>query len=146
MALTPARAALQRPEPEVLTLVGHEGPVKDALLVDEGRHALSWSLQGALELWDLQRGQLLHTLAGHEDIVRETIPLTTNVVLSRSDDRTLRLWDLNSGAQLASYHADATITAMAFSKPLGRIFAGDALGRIHLIQLNWPPSAERRRT
>ncbi len=36
--------------------------------------------------------------------------------LSASDDRSLRLWDLEDGAELAAFHADAAIQCCAVSQ------------------------------
>ena len=32
----------------------------------DGRRVLSWSDDRTLKVWDLERGAVLHTLAGHE--------------------------------------------------------------------------------
>ena len=43
--------------------------------------------------------------------------------LSASDDRSLRLWDLEDGAELAAFHADAAIQCRAVSQDKKRIVA-----------------------
>ena len=52
--------------------------------------------------------------------------------LSAAADRTLRLWDLDSGWRLASLHFDAGLIALAIAGR-DRAVVGDALGRLHWI-------------
>ncbi len=55
--------------------------------------------------------------------------------LSASDDRSLRLWGLEDGAELTAFHADAAIQCCAVSQDGKRTVAGDALGRIHVLDI-----------
>ena len=48
----------------------------------------------------------------------------------------MRLWDLETGQQCGCYFADAAFTAVAVGLGETRAFAGDALGRIHVIRLS----------
>ncbi len=52
----------------------------------------------------------LRPIEGHEDAVM-AVAMTPDghCALSASDDRSLRLWDLEDGAELATFHADAAI-------------------------------------
>ena len=58
---------------------------------------------------------------------------------SASDDRSLRLWNLEDGAELAAFHADAAIQCCAVSQDKKRTVAGDALGRIHVLDIQRLP-------
>ena len=73
---------------------------------------------------------------GHERFVN-AVALTPDGRrgLSGSSDRTLRLWDLESGAELAAFHADAGILCCAVAQDRNRIVAGDDLGRIHVLDI-----------
>ncbi len=55
--------------------------------------------------------------------------------LSASDDCSLRLWDLEDGAELAAFHAGAVIQCCAVSQDGKHTVAGDALGRIHVLDI-----------
>jgi hypothetical protein len=73
----------------------------------------------------------------------ETMLVSNRVPLGHGES-TLGCTSLTS---LARRSLGSIFTGPKFAhRPLGRIFAGDALGRIHLLQLHWPPSAERRQT
>jgi WD40 repeat protein len=73
-----------------------------ALLLPDGKRALSWSHDSALRLWDLETGrQVGAALTGHEDRVIGALLLPEGKrALSWSEDGTLRLWDLEAGKQL----------------------------------------------
>ena len=55
-------------------------------------------------------------------------------VLSGSKDRTLRMWDLSTGAELASLSFDAVPSHLAWCRSQKTAVVFDGLGRIHLIE------------
>jgi len=75
---------------------GHHGEVRGALLLPDGRRALSWSTVGPLWLWDLESGEG-RLLQGHGGSVDGALLLPDGRrALSWSVGR-LWLWDLESG-------------------------------------------------
>ena len=54
--------------------------------------------------------------------------------VSASYDNTLKVWDLETGRALATFHCDADVTCCAFAGNQ-RIVAGDTGGRLHHLQL-----------
>ena len=89
---------LTAPGALVATLTGHNSSVRGALLLPDGRRALSWSDDNTLRLWDLETGAT-RTFEGHNSSVRGALLLPDGRrALSWSDDNTLRLWDLETGA------------------------------------------------
>ena len=102
----------------------------------DGRRALSWSSDRTLKLWDLERGDVLHTLAGHGKAINGALLLADGRrALSWSDDRTLGLWSLDSAELLATYYTDAVPTAVLADEAHGQIFVGDAMGHVHIARL-----------
>jgi len=72
------------------------GSIYGALLLPDGRRALSWSGDATLRLWDLESGEG-RPLQGHGGSVNGALLLRDGRrALSWSDDETLRLWDLES--------------------------------------------------
>jgi WD40 repeat protein len=53
---------------------------------------------------------------------------------SGSRDNTIRLWDVNTGAETASLETDGPITCVA-ALPVARLIAGDSLGRLHWLKI-----------
>jgi WD40 repeat protein len=65
-------------------------------------------------------------------------PATPRVFLSALsgfDDRTLRLWDLETGAELACLTFDAAPITLTWSEEMNAAVVGDAFGVIHVIEL-----------
>ncbi len=55
--------------------------------------------------------------------------------LSASYDQTLKLWDLDSGKQLATFTGDADMVSITLD-PRGQIIiAGDHFGRVGILEL-----------
>jgi WD40 repeat protein len=55
--------------------------------------------------------------------------------LSGSTDKTLRLWDLETGAELTCLTFDAVPFALKWSEQMGAVIVGDGLGLIHVVEL-----------
>jgi WD40 repeat protein len=54
--------------------------------------------------------------------------------VSASRDRTLKVWDLETGAAVATFTCDAVARCCAFAGDR-RIVAGDESGRVHFLSL-----------
>jgi WD40 repeat protein len=108
-------------------------------------------------VWDLDSGQPLATLTGHESRVRSVAVLSVAVtpdgrraVSASADDRTLRVWDLDKGICLAVVALDGALTAVAVAPDGETIVAGDMLGNVYClryVEANPPltPPAEKKR-
>ena len=105
---------------------------------------------GAVPLGASLRGSeaLLRTLVGHTNVVLALAALPDGSLASGSDDRTIRLWNLNRGSAGSDpllFVADAGITALAVMPrallPGGQgpetsvLVAGDGGGRLHRLNL-----------
>jgi WD40 repeat protein len=54
--------------------------------------------------------------------------------VSASEDKTLKVWDLETGAVVATFTCDAAARCCAFAGDR-RIVAGDESGRVHFLSL-----------
>ncbi len=111
----------------VQTMRGHVGGIYALAVRADGRMALTASSDRTLRAWDVDRGALLRQFGGHLDSVLAcafslkplkigTMPRPNWLVASGGADRTVRLFDAESGQLVLSLkgHRDA-VTACLFS-------------------------------
>jgi WD40 repeat protein len=61
-----------------------------------GQHLMSGGFDQTIKLWDVQTGNCLQTLEGHQGIISGLLP-DREVLLSSSFDETIRCWNLKTG-------------------------------------------------
>ncbi len=90
----------------------------------------------ALEVWDLQSHMLLHSMEGHSARINavEVTPDGRRLI-SASEDRTLRVWDLESGSLVASFTDEGGLRSACASPDGQTIIAGGATGQVHFLRL-----------
>ncbi len=82
------------------------GPVTAIRFAGDARHALAAGADGALRLWDLAAGRLLHVFAGHEGwIWSADVSKDGRLAVSAGRDGFVRLWDLEKRQQRLSFRA-----------------------------------------
>lgn len=69
------------------------------------RHLYSWDIDGGITVWSPDRAESKLRLTGHTDIVTDIIVVdrkdaTGDLLVSSSEDATLRMWDLITGEQI----------------------------------------------
>ncbi|MEC4986649.1 MAG: WD40 repeat domain-containing protein, partial [Oscillatoria sp. PMC 1076.18] len=86
--------------------------------------------------WDLATGQEIRTLTGHSDWV-EAVAITRDGkhAISGSSDNTLKLWDLATGAVLATFTADVFVLCCAVAPDGRTVVAGDESGKVYFLRL-----------
>jgi WD40 repeat protein len=86
-------------------------------------------------VWDLDNGRALRTLEGHASHVSGVaLTLDGRRVISASWDKTLKVWDLDNGLLLATFHCDAPARCCACADER-RIVGGDDGGRVYILRL-----------
>jgi WD40 repeat protein len=58
--------------------------------------------------------------------------------ISASGDKTLKVWDLDTGLVIATFYCDAPALCCACGEQ--QIFAGDKSGRVYILSLQESPS------
>ena len=56
-------------------------------------------------------------------------------MVSGSEDKTLRVWDLESGKELATFTGESEMHSCAVAPDGQTIIAGDRSGRVHFLRL-----------
>ena len=77
----------------------------------------------------------LRTLTGHtESVWAVAIAPDGKTAISASKDNTLKIWDLLSGKEVASFSGDYEFECCAFVPDGVTVVAGDASGRVHFLR------------
>lgn len=83
-----------------------------------GAYIATGSRDKTIKLWDVQSGQMLRTLAGHDNWVRALVfHPTGKFLLSASDDYTIRVWELATGRCVKTVQAHSHfVTCLAWGR------------------------------
>jgi WD40 repeat protein len=92
--------------------------------------------KGTLRIWDLTTGKHLRNLDGHSDRVYSvTVMRDGRHAVSTGWDKTIRIWDIITGVELACFFAEAIIGCYEIDYEGRRIVAGDWNGNWYLLCL-----------
>jgi len=103
-------------------LNGHDGPVLTVAQCDDSGF-LSGGADGAILLWDYKAFEIRNTYLGHTGAVR-CIVASDNIIISGSNDATIRIWDKHSQCLRVLEAHTAEITALALSSNNQVIISG----------------------
>jgi len=104
----------------------------------DGRFIVGGGYYGAIQCFDAQTFQPMGPPhQGHDAQIR-SIAFSPNgkMIVSVSDDETLRLWDTKSLRAMSVLHFDTRLNCVATS--LGHVAVGDPLGNVHLFEWAGP--------
>ncbi|MCI0710874.1 MAG: protein kinase [Chloroflexi bacterium] len=90
-----------------------------------------------LFIWDLEDSRELYSLSGHTDTITSgSFANDGDMVISSSEDLTIRLWDTGSGSQQIMFENPADdIRTVSFYLPLYYILMGTTDGNMHLVDV-----------
>ena len=113
-------------------LYGHDAAVNDIAFLP-GNRAISASDDGTLAIWDLAGERRTARLTGHSGKVAAiaTTPDGRRAA-SAGWDRTVRVWDLETGTQVQELAARDNVNAVQFSPDGKKILAGNSDGSIQI--------------
>ncbi|KAA5541076.1 WD40 repeat domain-containing protein [Roseiconus nitratireducens] len=121
-----------------LRLAGHSRGVTSLCFIDHGKLLVTAGLDQSVRVWDTQDGSLRRTLAIHTQPVRALVPLTSPqgtlpLVVSASDDRTLRLWQPTIGRMVRLVKLDQPPLNVIGLREGATMAAACADGRVYFV-------------
>ena len=97
----------------------------------------SGEANGQVKLWDGQTGDVIRTLPGHNDTVRDLAISSTGQQLASSSGDGIKVWDVETGALVyAIPAAGSPVWSLAISPDDSTLISGDYAGKISAWQLD----------
>lgn len=95
--LCPLTPSLTSPdEPLICTLSDHSGSIWSVVVTPDGEQIISGYQDGTINIWNLNSGNLVHTIEAHKDSVNTVCTDGLNI-MSGSRDKTIKVWNLEKG-------------------------------------------------
>lgn len=73
----------------------------------DGIHVVSGSLDTSIRVWDVETGNCIHTLTGHQSLT-SGMELKDNILVSGNADSTVKIWDIKTGQCLQTLQGKQT--------------------------------------
>jgi WD40 repeat protein len=140
--------------PQLTLLTGHSAPVVCAALSPDGRRLATGSYDKSIILWDVESGEMLHRLYGHEwnmtslafspEVRTHTDSISSvafspdgnTVAVGGSYEETVKLWDLRTRAEKLTLEGhSSSLRGIVFSPDGRKIATASADGSAKL----WDP-------
>lgn len=120
-------------EPAKADLIGHTAPVRDIVISNDGRHALTTGFDDLAILWDLATSKPALQFVGHEAAVNAAVFLGDDRIASVGDDGTLRIWDKATAKPLSTIQAHTKKAVSVAVSSDGRYIATGAWDRFAMV-------------
>lgn len=118
----------------VSRLFGHDDDVEGFCFID-ATTGVSVSRDHNLILWDVTTGTAVRTFVGHEKDAL-SVAYHGGVLFSSSDDMTLRMWDVHTGAETGRWGPfEVEVDTCAVDHRIGRVLLGGDDGKIRIFNI-----------
>ena len=120
-----------------LSVLSGYGAWANHIAVDPQGERVAWAEEGgSVRVWSLRERRELLRLEGHTgNVWRVQFSGDGQTLVSGAWDRTVRLWDLVSGREICRLRVGDHVLALAVSRNLSKVLAGDRSGDVHLWRL-----------
>lgn len=121
---------------ERLRFKSHPEKVFQAAYTSDSSQIISCGTDPVIRVFNASDGMLEFTLEGHQKTI-EGIELTAGeILISTSDDHTMKLWNVKTRQEVGSYTTPSDAISFIHNLPGGYIVLGDASGQIQTIDLS----------
>jgi WD40 repeat protein len=113
-----------------------------------GYTLLSCSWDGTIKQWDCDSGELLQTFVGHTAKVKSMMVIMDRVLISSSEDMTVRIWDIKSGLNIYTLNNGKQFTCFCQGENTKVLFVACKDGvvrRFHLPKSKYTEKMESRK-
>ncbi|KAI9090465.1 CG3436-like protein [Phlyctochytrium arcticum] len=110
----------------VMSLKGHTGAIMEVNWSSDEKRLYSASTDKSIGAWDVETGERIKKMRGHESYVNSVASSKrgNGLVVSGSDDGSVKIWDPLSKHPIKSFENKYPITATCISDDGGMVFAG----------------------
>lgn len=113
----------------------------------DDRYLASAGRDGQICIFDMRGGGRLAKFVAHSDGVNSlAFSSDGKLLLSGSDDKTAKLWEVPSGKLLATQQQDSSVSAVAFSGNDRNLMLGDASKSVHWLERDGSGDLIQKRT
>jgi formylglycine-generating enzyme required for sulfatase activity len=117
---------------ELKKLGGHQQPVWCAVFSPDGRQVLTGGNDTIVRLFDANSGNPLKEMKGHTALVNSVAyrPRGKREALSAGWDKTIRIWNLNSGKEEGRLEGPSTFSTVCYVPDGSKAVSGDHAGTV----------------
>jgi len=114
------------------TLKGAKGAIHSIAFAPNGLYVAAAGTDSIVRIYRASTGKLVHRFTGHLGTVRSIAFDESGRRLASAGDHSIRVWEMNKGAELLSIGWDFAVTSLAFSPDGTKLLAGDVVGLLTL--------------
>ncbi|CAH1638948.1 unnamed protein product [Spodoptera littoralis] len=110
----------------VMVMKGHTGAVMELCFSPDGSHLYSCATDNTVAVWDVPTGTRIKKLKGHASFVNSVSGARRGpeLLVSASDDNTIKLWDARKRNPIASFDSGYPVTSVLFNDTAEKIISG----------------------
>ncbi|CAG9134776.1 unnamed protein product [Plutella xylostella] len=110
----------------IMVMKGHTGAIMELCFSPDGGHISTASTDNTLAVWDLPTGTRIKKLKGHTNFVNSVSGARRGpeLLVSGSDDGSVKLWDVRQRNPAASLDATYPVTAVLFNDTAEKVISG----------------------
>ncbi|XP_059057733.1 U5 small nuclear ribonucleoprotein 40 kDa protein [Achroia grisella] len=110
----------------VMVMSGHTGAILELCFSPDGSHLYTCATDNTVAVWDVPTGVRIKKLKGHSNFVNSVSGARRGpeLLVSASDDNTIKLWDARKRNPVASFDSSYPVTSVLFNDTAEKIISG----------------------